>query len=331
MAARLKNSQHEAFLNEYKGNIFEFLVAKLISQHFEIEAPFVLSLSDHYLKELGLYEDRLRELDRSLFVEISSMAQKTSISLIKVLQIKLMNRIIIVGKEDGRSKSKRWHEGDVVLFSGKKTYPLSLKLYRNSSFVNTKSGGIKSFLSKYFNQHKSSFEDQKVLTSISEFEFFQMGQKLYDVAGLGEFLGFSEKWFDQGYSDRPGELPQEMREILYEYYHKLILTIYQYFLSYKKENKEFFLKSMAPLIGFTSDEVVQVICSHDKSYKKIKTDIYKIEDVIEGIEDLDLIAVKDKISSFEISSKRFQLQIRIKPMNKYTVAGVKINCSVKYK
>ena len=34
-------------------------------------------------------------------------------------------------------------------------------------------------------------------------------------------------------------------------------------------------------------------------------------------------------SSFEISLSKILLQIRCKPMNKFTVPGLKINCSIK--
>lgn len=46
------------------------------------------------------------------------------------------------------------------------------------------------------------------------------------------------------------------------------------------------------------------------------------------------IAVKelsDGASSFDIAFKKFVLQIRVKPMNKFTTAAYKINCSIKMK
>ena len=324
-------SKHEAFLNEYKGNIFEFIVAKKLAQYFKIEARFISSLSEEYLNELSLYENRLRELDRNLFKLIAQIGENVSKEIIKFYSITSLKEIQLIGKKDGLSRDQKWCEGDILLFLPQKTLPLSLKLYKKNSFVNTKSGGIKSFLSKYFSLFEFSEKAQLRLTKNSEIEFMGMGQKLYDIAGLGSFSGFDQTWFAEGYSDRPGELPEEMKAILYIYYHKLITFIYEEFNKYFKEDPSAFKKSLIPLVGFSDQKIEQVICSHNGAYQKIETNFYQMNDIDNSFKNLKLLAFKDKIASFEISTDKSIIQIRIKPMNKFTVAGVKINCSVKYK
>ena len=324
-------SQSEAFLNEYKGNILEFILAQICAKYLNCEVDFISSVPEEYLKELSLYEKRVRELNRSLYDSLAVIGQIAFEQIIKEIELSGSGRVELVGKKDGVGKNNRWHEGDFVIFDHKNVVPISLKLYKKKSFVNTKSGGVKSFITKYFSAFITSEKDQIELSQVAELEFTQMGQKLFDIAGLGEFQGFGDEWFNQNYSDRPGELSKEMREILFRYYNKIASALHHFLKKYLEQNSILFFQALLPLFGFSSRDIVQVICTHRDNYKKIEANIYRCEDIEKRLDSFILEPLRKEISSFEISSDNAILQIRIKPMNKFTVPGLKINCSINYK
>nr|MBP9682228.1 hypothetical protein [Bacteriovorax sp.] len=52
--------QKEAILNEFKGNLFEFLVAQGLARKSNIEDQFLLSLPTEFKSRLGTYEELIR-------------------------------------------------------------------------------------------------------------------------------------------------------------------------------------------------------------------------------------------------------------------------------
>ncbi|MCR9206333.1 MAG: hypothetical protein NXH75_17260, partial [Halobacteriovoraceae bacterium] len=61
--------------------------------------------------------------------------------------------------------------------------------------------------------------------------------------------------------------------------------------------------------------------------KKIKG--FGWTDLLKEIKTLSFPPAKEKISSFIMSFGAHDLQIRVKPMNKFTVCALKVNCSLK--
>ena len=58
-------------------------------------------------------------------------------------------------------------------------------------------------------------------------------------------------------------------------------------------------------------------------------EIERGEDLLKAREDLFFHPLKKEVSSFSLGLKDKTLQIRVKPMNKFTVSALKVNCSVK--
>lgn len=329
-------TQKEALINELKGNLFEYLVASFLSRKYGIEKEFMSSFDGGIKSQLSKYEMWLRENDKDLIFQLPILAQKTAFEITECLP-KEINSIFVIGKITGSSQKSFWNEADILCLSGEKEYPISLKLCKANAYVNTKSGGVKSFIEKYFSSLDKSVLWQDCLNKAVDKSFSKMAFKVHELAGI-EFSGkFEKSWTELGLSELPGKLPKDMNAIVVNSYHEIVKVIHEAFIDMNFSNKDEFLKSLFPIIGMGHPEIIQVTCFHGVNTINGLKKRYQLKDIIvsgskkilNNLQLTEIMPLKDGLSSFEVKFKQFTLQIRVKPMNKFTAPSFKINCSVK--
>lgn len=315
----------EALLNEVKGNLFEFLVAREIARMAAIEADFLAEFGDEGAAWLTPYESYLRNHHPNLIRSLPKLA----VAMAEKIYLRLppdVASILVVGKSRSRD------EADLIVKtkSGREV-PLSLKLSRTKSFVNTKSGGIKSFLTEYLPDVKDISKLQAQLSHQVDHSFNQLGEDLYNGLSLDWRGSFDERW---SYSKLPGELPVEFKERVGETYTELAYFLYQIFQELFEKDVETLKLSLMRLLGFSRRDLVQAICFHDgkqdHDYSTESMEIEDGEDIQRELAHLKLLPFKAGLSSFEFQLKSKRFQIRVKPMNVFTTASYKINCSVRH-
>lgn len=342
------NKVETSYINECKGNLFEFLVAQFLAQRWGTEEDFLLGISNQYRHQLKLYEETLRQLTPALQKGLPVISRQMASALFDYLGQLPHNfsemQIRLLGKSDSEEKKSIWRETDLVFYqmdSMKQTvidkFYVSLKLCKDHSFVNTKSAGINSFVSKYFdklNPHAQIYQHD--LNLVVHESFLSMGIALYQLAQIShgdefalDFNGTFHKKWSEYYSDRPGDLPPQMADVVYAHYHRLALKIHDIFTQLKKHSAEKFYISLFALCGFGENKIIQAKCFHH-GHRVTSIDIKKMADFFgENSEGIEIGQVTPGRGYFEISFPKNILQIRVKPMNKFTAQSYKINCSIK--
>lgn len=315
----------EALFNEVKGSLFEYLVGLKLAQRVDRELDFIQNIDRNYLSVLG-QQDRMV---RQFYPEMLSFLNVSSSQCVDALYAKYGNEwrsIKLLGKLSSSQLKSDFKETDLLLINdfGEQLL-LSLKLNKKSAFVNTKSAGVKSFLTQYFPFISPLHQDE--FSRLIDLEFSIMSGVLHQNHDL-EYNGSYQEWVRCGLTELPGDLEEADREVLFKYYaniaRKLHAILSEAFLQHPKE----FIDSLYPLMGFSDRQIVQVICFHDfKSKGENSIEIHDYQDIYES-----KISVRDfkSTASIEIESSKWVLQIRIKPMNKFTTTAIKVNCAVKF-
>ncbi|MBF0206260.1 MAG: hypothetical protein HQK53_05165 [Oligoflexia bacterium] len=336
--------KHENLLNEYKGGLFEYLVAQSLARIYRVEKSFITNIDPALNLLLVNYECYIRNNDAELLRELPMLAQEATRELLQhILQHISCERclspsgVYLVGRGVAGSEEKgAVDEADILLQfdngDGEKySLPISVKLCKHNSFVNTKNAGVQSFVVKYF-PFQGAAQEQEELNQRLKNSFSQLFEE------LGEWP------VDAGYSELPGELPPRMQERVRCYYHEVISEVYHILSNFYQRDYKLFVASLYPLCGLTSSKLLQLICHHGvehgkryifKGAKVIDYDSLVLfsqqeQQNIKDIKKIKILELKDGLSSFEIVFPFFVLQIRVKPMNRFTLPGLKINCSVKY-
>lgn len=316
----------EALFNEVKGSLFEYLVALKLAQSAGIELSFIEGIDKNYLSVLGQQDRMVRQFYPQMLSFLSISSSECQNEITKKygkdwVDIKLMGKLSSSGLQGD------FKETDLLLTNELgETHLLSLKLNKKSSFVNTKSAGVRSFLSQYFPFIDPLFQNE--FSQVINLEFLAMSDLLHRQHDL-EFSGNYSEWVNLGYSELPGDLSESDRGILKNYYAKIARKLHEYLTFAFKENSEQFVRSLYPLMGFSDPRIVQVICFHEfKSKGESVVDIHCYEDVLGA--NIFIREFKET-ASIEVESDRWVLQIRIKPMNKFTTTAMKVNCAVKFK
>lgn len=318
-------------INEYKGHVLEYLVGLEIAKKKGVLESFIATLPSTLIERLTHYQNQLYTLDAMLVKKLPSMAIQIMEKLIPIIDDRLLENIIgveVVGKT--KLYEKEYPEADIVVRSRSQILPIGLKFCKLHSYVNTKNAGIRSFLSKYFH-HENAVMDQIAVSKEFDQYYQELGTQLYamhDAHYLGEF---DDRWIQWGHSHLPGENTKEIQQLIYNYYHKIIKSLYKCCFQYAQENPELFWSDIIALMGLGHKDIVQVFCFHDgvKNYSHIGVEILTV-DHYSNLPFGTLQAPQDGLSFFEIHWSGCILQIRIKPMNTFTTPNVKINCSVKY-
>lgn len=326
-------TQREALLNECKGNLFEFLVAQNLSRHYGREDSFLLGLSRDFRNRLRIYEETIRAADETLLLALPVLARSVSADLLKQPMFADNTNsfeFMVIGKMVAVNDNETWNETDIVALEQlsldhSKKHFLSLKLTKDHSYTNTKSAGVKSFITKYFSAFPKAGLYQQLLNQEVDESFNSMGHALYEEEDLEWKGSFVQHW---PHSELPGELPDNLRKIVHQNYYRVASRLYSFLAEMNETNSLLFKTSLEALCGFGHQDILQVHCFHKEAQLKnivIKTyhDFFKQDEAIV------LTAPGPDSSSFDVQFSKFQLQIRVKPMNKFTTAAYKINCSIK--
>ncbi len=324
-------AQSEALINELKGNLFEFLVGLEMARMGKCRDQFFREFGGSYKEQLNRYETWLRKNQPHLTSQLPHLAKECALKLSQYIGTKI-DRVVVLGKLAGASHNSTFKEGDVILLSGDQLIPVSLKLCKQGAFVNTKSAGIFSFLTKYFSSFYGEVTEilQARLNQRVYSSFHQMGGELYDLAELDFHGRFDSQWINAGHSELPGQLPKEYQAVVLRHYQRVIKELYRAFTIFL-EKPSLLQQALAPIIGFGEKDLIQLTCFHQgtDNYRLEDVELLKGGDMEEIFQSLDIGTPPHDMASFEIRLHQRILQIRVKPMNKFTVTGLKVNCSVK--
>lgn len=311
----------EALFNEVKGSLFEYLMGRRLSQLANDELNFIESLDKNYLNVLSQQDRMVRQFYPEMLIFLNKVSVTSADELVKYLgEIPTIPRL--------RGKLSELNEVDLLLESSKGLIPLSLKLNKKNSFVNTKSGGIKSFFENYFLVTNPAI--QREFNQFVDQEFSRMSFELHALNDL-EFIGNYSLWVKAGKSELPGELSEEERTILKSFYARIAKEMHRILQQIYATDQKKFISSLPALLGFSSTDILQLICFHDfKSHNDEQVSIHSYSDIEKFLNQTKILPF-NQTSSVEIQIGELALQIRVKPMNKFTTTAIKINCSVKFK
>ena len=328
--------QVESLLNECKGNLFEFLVAQKLSHQYKNEDLFLLSLPRDFKVRLQFYEETIRLHDSELLRNLSLLASAVveNLEQHEVFANNNSFSFAVIGKMVATNDNELWNETDIVALEklpdgSQKKHFLSLKLTKYQGYTNTKSAGIKSFLDKYFSGFNCfTHELQLSLNQYVDESFYMMGHKLYSMIDQNFTGSFDTNW-SQTQTELPGELEPEMKEVVHENYYRVAQKIHEFLCKMHSKDPHLFYMSLHALSGFGNPDIIQVSCFHQNDQLKV-IKIKTLTDMFSGnYDEISLKNLNHGVASFDISFKKFVLQIRVKPMNKFTTAAYKINCSIK--
>jgi len=346
------NEQKEALFNEYKGNLFEYLVADELARQLSLSAFFYQNLSPELLERLKIYQETLLSYDAELYKKLPLLAKSfiqdlfQSLSYEEKTKLSGYQALYVLGKLQANSGTRLWDEADLLLRTTNTEtnvqtldeLPISLKLSKKGSFTNTKSAGIKSFFSNYFKgflatpaiKSISLDERQSKFNQFIDTSFDQMTIQLYERNGLHYQGGFGPEWA-LNFTELPGLLNPLDHQILIDHYKRLS----DYLAIELKElyllDEFHFKESLLELMGFKSLSSWQWTCYHqDHVYDHFS--FYDLEYWREKLMNADLKFGEEStgFGSVNFYFDNFQVQLRIKPMNKFTSKAYKINCSIKW-
>src|SRR5690606_35049452 len=131
----------------------------------------------------------------------------------------------------------------------------------------------------------------------------------------------------------PGELSSDDQALLHRHYHKLIMAIHHTFSDAFERDQAGMLFGLQALLGFRNPNLIQLTCYHAaREQKRYELERIHLVDGKKRLAQLQQFTVESPSvdgASFALHFPWGSLQIRVKPMNKFTQAGYKINCSVR--
>jgi hypothetical protein len=347
------NDQKEALFNEYKGNLFEYLVADELARQLSLSSFFYQNLSVELLERLKIYQETLLSYDAELYKKLPLLAKNFVVDLLSALSVEEKKKLsgysclYVLGKLQANSGTRLWDEADLLFRhhvhseseANSDELPISLKLSKKGSFTNTKSAGIKSFFLNYFkifgllpnhNLSVSLEERQSRFNQFMDNSFDQMTFQLYERNGLNYQGSFGAEWAEN-FTELPGLLAPPDHQILMDHYKRLS----DYLLQELKELFEIdslsFKECLLELMGFKSASSWQWTCYHQDHlydhYSFYDLDFWRKKLMSS---DLNFGEETSGFGTVNFHFDNFQVQLRIKPMNKFTSKAYKINCSMKW-
>lgn len=328
------SSQKEALINEFKGNLFEYLLGHSLSRKRGVETQFIKSFGGELRARLSEYESWLRVHDQELIFALPNLAETCAEQLHQELGDIDIHNILVMGKIGSAGGNDHFNEADLlILTKNEKVLPISLKLCKAHSFVNTKSAGVKSFIEKYFTPFREAGERQLELNQRVELAFHSMAKTLHDMAELKYENGFGQAWKDAGLPELPGQLDKDMNAVVVESYRPVISMIREFLINLHKQDEKLFIECLKPLLGFGKEGIIQMTCYHQqkegRKYQFHSLELYQGQSLLNESLSCSFDDQNPEISSFQITCGELSLQIRVKPMNKFTSMAHKINCSIK--
>lgn len=320
-------SSQIALVNEYKGNLFEFMVAHELSKLLGCEEVFLKKMTPNFLQLLRNYQQYLLTHDITLSHYLKHEAPVVAADILKQYPHG-WSEVLVIGKM-AASDQEMMGEIDILLKSESQKQGISLKLTKQGSYMSTKSAGARSFLVKYF-PCAASQKLQDEFNHIQDIEFSKLSRELesfYDLVPSDDF----KSWRVHELSELPGSLTGRAHELLMEYYQKLKNKMTSSITELSRSEAALFHRGISTLMGFAHPEVTQVAVSYQRDvageFTQSQVHFHHFQEVIEPpvIEPLEGSA-----TSLHIIMNNTTLQMRIKPMNVFTTKAIKINCSVRY-
>ena len=319
MSQNLANK--EALFNEVKGSLFEYLMARRLSKLAGRELEFLESLDKNYLNVLSQQDRMVRQFYPEMLLFLDQVSEMSANHLVEYLgEIPLLPEL--------RGKFETLSEADLLLSYSKGEIPLSLKLNKKNSFVNTKSGGIKSFFTHYFSF--LALRIQEEFNRLVDQEYNRMAHELHALNDM-DYSGSFSAWVSKGKSELPGELEPLERVVLKSFYARIATKMHEILSNAKKAHTSAFISALPRLMGFSNPNILQLICFHDFKSGGSGTVAIHAYSEVKSVLDSVVIQPFNQTSSVELSLGDWSLQIRVKPMNKFTTTAIKINCSVRFK
>ncbi|MFP5492387.1 MAG: hypothetical protein ACLGG0_12855 [Bacteriovoracia bacterium] len=324
----MKDKFREALFNEIKGSLFEYLTALEIARSHKLELDFLKNLPEHYQQVLEQQDHMTRELYPELVAYMPNWAKVTAQEFLKTHK-EAWQKITLTGQLIHTDAAEEQGAADFIL-QGEKNHGVSLKLNKKAGSVNTKSGGIKSFFTTYFPTQLSETLQNK-FNQLVDAEFSVVRFELMEMAGLKTEATWVE-WRKAGLSELPGELPSDMRERLHAFYARVSLELRSHLEKIASEYPSIFQLGLLSLCGLADENVTQVICFHDIHGTKPSEVKVLVNTQIDLIDRLKQFTWRETphTASVEMQLKDWILQIRIKPMNKFTTTAIKMNCSLRF-
>ncbi len=319
----------EALFNEIKGSLFEYLVAREFARRAGLEASFLRSLPTHYQRVLEQQDHMTREAYPELLPQLPLWSQQVVDSWEQRFPGEKIQAIALTGQLTHTEAAETHGEADFTI-STERLRSVSLKLNKRQGAVNTKSGGIKSFFTTYFSEANVAVAQER-FNQLVDAEFSVMRFELHQIAGLTEVSDWAS-WKRAGLSELPGELPLDMRERLHAFYARVSIAVRETLVSIEQQNRAVFEAGLLRLCGFGMPELVQVIAFHDihgKNPAQLHVQIHDEEAVLSRVKDRAWRPNADS-ASCELDLREWMLQIRVKPMNRFTTTAIKMNCSIRY-
>jgi hypothetical protein len=311
-----------SFTNEWKGALFEYLVAREIAKELNISHIFESSLSELQRQQLQNYQQKLLAISIKTYEQLQIWPTQVAKFVVQELNLKNYQSVFI---RLPSKQVKSVHEGDIALELNGSERWISLKLAKSQSFINTKSGGLKSFLTTYF-PYGSSEKLQVELNSALDDDFFDFAKKLHESHGVA-FSGDFTNWKKLKLTELPGELTGESHELFINFLSKQSNLLETQLKILAKENEARFQAALKLLAGCTNDQITPLYIFHKGHEVTPFLPFYLTPDQFQIF---TWNKNKNQHSSFSLEFANFELQIRIKPMNTFTTLAPKVNCSVKW-
>jgi hypothetical protein len=316
----------EALFNEIKGSLFEYLFARDLAINWGGEAHFTRGLPPHYLSVLGQQDRMVRELHPQLARLLPLWAKAAGAHFRARFPAATFTGVALTGQLVHTPADLR--EADLQL-EGEAPWSVSLKLNKRAAAVNTKSGGVKSFLTEYFPGPRAT-ELQAHFNVSVDARFAVLHSELHQAAGLAPSPGWTE--WARHHSELPGELAPELRAILHRFYAELAAELGGALRELQHSDPARFATDLLRVVGFGRDDLVQVICFHDINGahpEPVDVRVHTADEARERLAQLRWEESRD-VSFTGLALGDWRLHVRIKPMNKFTTTAIKVNCAVKY-
>ncbi len=320
------HKHREALLNEIKGSLFEYLFARELAASHGGEAAFIRALPPQYLTVLAQQDRMVRELHPTLARLLPIWARATAGAFGLRFPAARHSGVALTGQLVHTPADLR--EADLLL-EGMPPTTVSLKLNKRAAAVNTKSGGVKSFLTEYFPGAAAAKLQAHFNVSVDA-RFAALHAELHQAAGLPVTLGW-EEWA-RHHSELPGELAPELRAILHRFYAELAGELGAALRALGDGDPEGFAAGLLRVVGFGRADLVQVVCFHDIDGANPETVDVRVHTASEARTHLAALAWEEarEVSYVALALGEWRLQVRIKPMNKFTTTAIKVNCAVRY-
>ena len=312
--------------------MFEYLVGLELAKSIQAEATYLSSIDSELINRLRSYEDWLWQNDPDLAEQLPQLAKRCSSHLLENYKSDF-KKVLLVGKIAGGSHDETVGEADLLLIDqADKSISISLKLCRKGAYVNTKSAGVRSFLAKYFESIPNIGLAQERLSLVLDHSFKDFARQLHSRHDLDASEKFSKEWLEAELPVLPGALEQVDQELLYEHYFRVIQVIHETLCEAHEKSPHEFNQSLASILGFNDSSLLQLTCYHQeidkRKYQLSYCELVNFSQRKEQLDQATFIAPQPKQASMTIQYPFGNLQIRVKPMNKFTSPALKINCSV---